>query len=60
MLVCYAVAAYIIVDVQVTDHARYAEYIKTAPESIAKYGGKYLARGGRTEKLEGRSSRTAS
>lgn len=53
MLVFAAMAAYIFVNIQVTDPARYAEYIKTAPESIAKYGGRYLARGGRTEKLEG-------
>jgi uncharacterized protein (DUF1330 family) len=45
--------AYVFVDVQVRDAVRYAEYIKAAPESIAKYGGRYLARGGRTEQLEG-------
>jgi uncharacterized protein (DUF1330 family) len=45
--------AYIIVNVEVTDPVRYAEYIKQAPISIAQYGGTYLARGGRAEKLEG-------
>jgi len=46
-------SAYLIVNIQVTDPVRYAEYISIAPESIAKFGGKYLARGGRTRKLEG-------
>jgi uncharacterized protein (DUF1330 family) len=45
--------AYVIVDVQVTDPVRYAEYIKQSPSSIARYGGRFLARGGRAEKLEG-------
>jgi len=46
-------AAYLIVNVEVTDPVRYAEYIKRAPASIAQYGGKYLARAGRAETLEG-------
>ena len=46
-------AAYVIVDVEIRDRERYAEYVKVAPLSIAQYGGRYLARGGRTEKLEG-------
>jgi uncharacterized protein (DUF1330 family) len=46
-------SAYLIVNIEVTDPVRYAEYISLAPGSIAKFGGKYLARGGRTRKLEG-------
>jgi uncharacterized protein (DUF1330 family) len=46
-------AAYVIVDIEITDRDKYSEYIKVAPESIAKYGGAYLVRGGRAEKLEG-------
>jgi uncharacterized protein (DUF1330 family) len=46
-------AAYIIVNIEITDPERYQEYIKVAPASIAKFNGKYLARGGKTEKLEG-------
>ena len=46
-------AAYIVVNIEITDPDRYAEYIKAAPASIAHYGGRYIARGGRTEKLEG-------
>ncbi len=46
-------AVYSIVNVQVTDPALYAEYVKKAPATIARYGGKYLARGGEVEVLEG-------
>ena len=46
-------AAYVIVDVEVTEPVGYEEYKKLAPPSIATYGGKYLARGGTTEVLEG-------
>jgi uncharacterized protein (DUF1330 family) len=45
--------AYVIVDIEVTDPVGYQEYIKLAPPAVALYGGKYLARGGRTEVLEG-------
>ncbi len=46
-------AAYWIVDCEVTDPARYENYKTLAPAAIAKYGGRYLARGGATENLEG-------
>lgn len=46
-------AAYVVVDVDVTDPVVYEEYRKLAPPSIAAHGGKYLARGGKTEMLEG-------
>ena len=46
--------AYVIVDVDVKDPVRYDEYKKLAPPSIAAHGGKYLARGGTTEVLEGK------
>ncbi|MCX7893001.1 MAG: DUF1330 domain-containing protein [Burkholderiales bacterium] len=45
--------AYIIADVDVTDPVRYEEYKKLAPPAIAKYGGRYLVRGGAHETLEG-------
>jgi uncharacterized protein (DUF1330 family) len=45
--------AYIIADVEITDPARYAEYVKVVPETIARYGGRFVVRGGRTETLEG-------
>ena len=42
-----------IADITVNDPERYEEYKKLAPPAIAAYGGKYLARGGKSEKLEG-------
>jgi uncharacterized protein (DUF1330 family) len=47
------VAAYVIADVDVTDAERYAEYTGPVPESIARYGGRFLVRGGDTTVLEG-------
>ena len=38
--------AYIIVDVKITDEARYAEYKKLTPGSLVPYDGKFLVRGG--------------
>jgi len=46
-------AAYVIVDVTINDPVNYEAYKQLAPSSIAQYGGKYLARGGHTETLEG-------
>ncbi|MCL4489636.1 MAG: DUF1330 domain-containing protein [Chloroflexi bacterium] len=46
-------AAYVIVDIDVTDPAIYEEYKKLAPAAVAAYGGKYLARGGPAQVLEG-------
>jgi uncharacterized protein (DUF1330 family) len=45
--------AYIIVDVEITDPARYDEYKKLTPASLVPYGGKFIVRGGQTETLEG-------
>ena len=45
--------AYVVAEVEVTDPARYEAYKQLAPPAIAKYGGRYLARGGATEALEG-------
>jgi uncharacterized protein (DUF1330 family) len=46
--------AYVILDVEVTDPEGYKEYVKLAPEAVKLYGGKYIARGGQTETLEGK------
>lgn len=46
-------SAYIVVNVTVKDPKRYDDYKVLAPRSIEQYGGKYLARGGRSETLEG-------
>ncbi|MGH8686541.1 MAG: DUF1330 domain-containing protein [Burkholderiales bacterium] len=45
--------AYVIAEVEVTDPAGFEEYRKQVPATIAKYGGKYVARGGATETREG-------
>jgi uncharacterized protein (DUF1330 family) len=46
-------AAYAIVDIEITDPEAYEEYRKQVPPLVAKYGGKYLVRGGEMEKVEG-------
>jgi uncharacterized protein (DUF1330 family) len=46
-------SAYVIANVKVTDPTRYAEYVKLTPPSVVPYGGRFLARGGRAENLEG-------
>ena len=46
-------SAYVIVDIEVTDPEGYKEYIKAAPATVSQFGGRYLARGGATETLEG-------
>jgi uncharacterized protein (DUF1330 family) len=45
--------AYVIVDIDVHDSVGYDEYKKLAPATVALFGGKYIARGGNTETLEG-------
>jgi uncharacterized protein (DUF1330 family) len=45
--------AYMIVDVEVTDPQQYDKYKAVAPAAIAKYGGRYLVRGGAHTSLEG-------
>lgn len=45
--------AYVVVEIEVTDPVGYADYKELAPAAVALYGGKYLARGGKTESLEG-------
>ncbi|HNC88622.1 MAG TPA: DUF1330 domain-containing protein [Anaerolineales bacterium] len=45
--------AYVIVDIEVSDPEGYKEYVKLAPEAVKLYGGKYIARGGYNETLEG-------
>ena len=45
--------AYLVVDVDVKDPQTYERYKSLAPASINLHGGKYIARGGTTEVLEG-------
>lgn len=46
-------AAYLVVDIEVTNPAQFEEYKKLAPAAIAEYGGRYLIRGGAYEAIEG-------
>ncbi len=46
-------AAYLIARVEVTNPEAYENYKKLAAEAIAKYEGRYLARAGNMETLEG-------
>lgn len=46
-------AAYIIVDMQITDMEQYQQYMAEAPAAVKAAGGEYLVRGGRFEVMEG-------
>jgi uncharacterized protein (DUF1330 family) len=46
-------AAYVIVEVSITDPGEYEEYKKLTPAAIAAYNGKFVVRGGKTTSLEG-------
>ena len=46
-------AAYIIVDMLISDMEQYKQYMAEAPAAIAAAGGEYLVRGGRFETMEG-------
>ena len=46
-------SAYLIVEVETIDEALMAEYRKHTPGAIAKFGGKFIVRGGKTRTLEG-------
>lgn len=45
--------AYVVVQITVKDPATYERYKELAPPSISLFGGRYIARGGATEVLEG-------
>lgn len=46
-------SAYVIAEIDITDPAAYEDYRKQVPGVIAKYGGRYVVRGGKVESLEG-------
>jgi uncharacterized protein (DUF1330 family) len=45
--------AYVFANIRVKDPITYERYKQMVPETIERYGGRYLARGGRVEVLEG-------
>ncbi len=46
-------AAYFIAQLEITDPAGFDEYRKLVAPLVAKYGGKYVVRGGAIEPIEG-------
>ena len=48
--------AFVLVQAEVHDRGRFRRYLEASPEILARYGGKYLARGGETIVLEGAES----
>jgi len=46
-------SAYVVVEVEVKDPVRYENYKKLVPPSLAKFGGRFLVRGGKVETMEG-------
>ncbi|HYY56032.1 MAG TPA: DUF1330 domain-containing protein [Pyrinomonadaceae bacterium] len=46
-------SAYVVSEIEVLDEERYEVYKQLVPPSIAAYGGRFLARGGALETLEG-------
>lgn len=45
--------SYIIVNVEILEPVRYQDYLKAVPGTLAPYGGRFLVRGGKAERLEG-------
>lgn len=46
-------SAYVIAEVSITDPEPYEEYRRQVPATLAKYGGRFLVRGGAVETVEG-------
>ena len=46
-------SAYVIAEIDVTDPTAYEDYRNQVPAVIARYGGKYIIRGGKVEPMEG-------
>ncbi len=46
-------AAYIVVDIEITDPSEYQTYAQQTAATLERYGGKFLVRGGNPETLEG-------
>jgi uncharacterized protein (DUF1330 family) len=49
-------AAYLIGEIEVTDPAAYEDYRKQVGATVAKYGGRFVVRGGKVQALEGGGS----
>ena len=45
--------AYVIAEIEVNNPEEYDSYREGVPETVERYGGKYLVRGGAIEEVEG-------
>jgi uncharacterized protein (DUF1330 family) len=46
-------AAYVILDIEITDPVRFEDYKRASTKVVAEFGGKFIVRGGTNEVLEG-------
>jgi uncharacterized protein (DUF1330 family) len=46
-------SAYVVVQVDVKDPVRYADYKAMVPSSLEKFGGRFIVRGGQVHPMEG-------
>ena len=46
-------SAYVLAEIEITNPDGYKEYTATVPATIAKYGGRFIVRGGAAATLEG-------
>ncbi len=46
-------AAYVLVDNEITDQSQFDEYIQRIPQVVEAHGGRYLVRGGAAQIVEG-------
>ena len=46
-------SAYVVVDLEIINQEEFEVYKQLVPATIEKYGGRYLARGGKVETLDG-------
>ena len=46
-------SAYVVVQVEINDPVRYADYKGMVPASLEKYGGRFIVRGGQVHTMEG-------
>jgi len=53
ILIIHYMPAYIIARIEVTDRDRYREYTDATPAAIARFGGRFIVRGGAILTLEG-------
>jgi len=47
-------SAYFIIQINVTNHENYKEYLSKVTPIVEKFGGKYIIRGGKNKNVEGK------